>query len=239
MNSYLNRTTFILLLSLGFVTSSAHAADDAQEIVNNYIKAAGGEKAIRNIKTRITEGTMSMGPIQGDITIYQKEPNLFKMTIKLGQFGEMETGYDGKRGWRKAPGAGLADLPKGELDQQLRDLALHRDLELEKYFSSKKIVAGKEFNGKMTDAIELTQKNGEKQTWYFDKSTHLLTHIDATADAGPQGMITTSTDIGNYREVDGINVPMKSSTVTPITPVNLEFKSVKHNQELDITTFQP
>ena len=236
MNSYLHRIALALLLAVSVTASSR--ADEAQDIIDSYIKATGGENAHRSVKTRVTKGTLTMGPITGEMTIYQKEPNLFRTDIKLGPVGEQQMGYDGKRGWQKTLGQ-LTDMPPKLLDQHLRDMSMLRELEIDKHFTAKKVVAGETVNGSETVGIELTQNDGGKQTWYFDKQSHFLVRVKSVAWDPQQGDMATDTTMKDYKEFDGIKLPTISSTKLPFGALEMKFTAVEHNTDLPLKTFQP
>ncbi len=78
-----------LLLLLALATS-AHA-QDAQKIVDQYVKAAGGSKALSKTQTLTLEGTFHAADGKpGTYTLNTKLPNRYYSELLLGDASEIE-----------------------------------------------------------------------------------------------------------------------------------------------------
>src|SRR5262249_41646226 len=73
----------------------------AEEIINKYVTAIGGQANIDKVKSRTMKGSSTNGagnPIPFEI--YQAPPNKFYILATLDQ-GTIERGFDGQVGWEK------------------------------------------------------------------------------------------------------------------------------------------
>ena len=86
----------------------------ADQLLEKYITALGGEKAISNICTRIEKGTANFAGPDVSSEVYDKVPSQ-RVSIMHLPNGESVTGFDGQHGWVAAPG------PARERDACIRD----------------------------------------------------------------------------------------------------------------------
>jgi len=88
-----------LLLLLALTTSAR--AQDAQKIVDQYVKAAGGSKALSKTQTLTLEGTFHAADGKaGTYTLTTKLPNRYYSELLLGDTSEIEA-YNGKSAWHR------------------------------------------------------------------------------------------------------------------------------------------
>ena len=81
-------------------TSSAHA-QDTQKLVDQYIKAAGGSKALSRAQTITLEGTFNTADGKsGTYTLNTKLPNRYYSELVVGDTGLIEA-YNGKSAWHR------------------------------------------------------------------------------------------------------------------------------------------
>src|SRR5262249_50039743 len=74
----------------------------AEEIINKYVTAIGGQANIDKVQSRTLKGSSTNGtgnPIPYEI--YQAPPNKFYIRATLDQ-GTFERGFDGQVGWEKS-----------------------------------------------------------------------------------------------------------------------------------------
>src|SRR5437868_15146182 len=72
-------------------------ADDAAKIVDQYVKAAGGAKALARIQTLAIEGTLA----GGSFTFNTRAPNRYYSELVVDGKSWTEA-YSGKSAWRKS-----------------------------------------------------------------------------------------------------------------------------------------
>jgi predicted Zn-dependent peptidase len=172
----------------------------AQTVLNDYIKAIGGEKAVKNVKTL---AVMSSGTIQGTAlemvtkTAPKKlafEMKAMGMTMSKQIVNEKEA-YAMQQGQRK-------DFTGDELKEMQAEANTFKELAL---LTDKEIsVTGIEnING--ADAYAL--KNG-KTTLYYDVKTGYKVAESKELEQGGQKM-TQTTYFQDYKDVKGLKFPYK------------------------------
>src|SRR5215831_3313513 len=73
----------------------------ADLVLERYVKALGGEGAIRKITSRILKGTFELPAFgaSGSAEIYAVAPNKLITVFNIPGFGVLTQGYDGTNGW--------------------------------------------------------------------------------------------------------------------------------------------
>jgi outer membrane lipoprotein-sorting protein len=181
----------------------------AKEILDKFIEAQGGAKALEAVKDTTITGSIqlvSMG-INGTATMYQKEPNMMRLDIEV--MGMVITqAYDGEIAWMVDPQTGAATQMPENASQEFKRQALGNAslLHPEKYgikydFKGKEKLEDKEYL-----VLEQTTEDGHKTTIYIDPATYLTYKAKGTAlgQAGVEIMAETITT--DYKQVDGLMV---------------------------------
>src|ERR1035438_1934172 len=100
-------------------------AQDASKIVDQYIKAAGGAKALSSIQTLAIEGSIAG---TGTFTFNTKLPNSYYSELVAGDKSWIEA-YNGKSAWREN-GAGEVATFLGEESSQLEAAGQYYNMRL-------------------------------------------------------------------------------------------------------------
>lgn len=183
----------------------------AQEVIDGFIKAVGGEKAIKAQKSRMLSGTMSIPAMamEGPMVIYQARPNLMMLEINLPGMGKSLQGFNGKVGWSVDPMRGPSLMTGEMLTEFKRDADFDSELNLFKIFDEVKVVGREDFNG--TPCIKMLLKKGEmEQHRFFDEKTNLL--IGSKAKVPTQmGKVDAVTITSDYKDFDGLKIATKTS----------------------------
>jgi hypothetical protein len=78
-------------------------------------------------------------------------------------------------------------------------------------------------------AIEITKPSGNKTTYYYDTETGLKIRTSETLQT-PQGEVVQSTDLADYKDVDGVKFPFTISQ--PMGPM----KMTANTDKIEINT---
>src|SRR3989454_12344681 len=93
---------FIILIALT-LTGHPAGAQEAGKIVEQYVKAAGGGKALARIQTLTIEGTFAGDDGKsGTYTLDTKLPNRYYSELLVGEKNVIEA-YNGKSAWHQRP----------------------------------------------------------------------------------------------------------------------------------------
>src|ERR1700682_3376622 len=187
MNTRLRRPILVVhFLAGAFLFSIAWSpAAECQEpgkIVAQYVKAAGGPKALSKIQTLTLEGTFTSGEGKaGTYTLDTKLPNRYYMELLVGEKSWIEA-YNGKSAWHQTAGGELGTLvgPEG---MQLEAAAQYYNSHLVNPKKSKTAVTfmgHAQVRGKDALQLELTTATGVKRQGFFDPVTALIFKERAT-----------------------------------------------------------
>lgn len=198
----------------------AESLPSADQIIDKYIQAIGGQSAVEKIKTRYTKaifqrsklvngGTPKAAVInRGEtwtIETFVKTPDKF-LTVITSPEGIISQGYNGSDGRIKTPQEQRA-LTAAEAERLKRQADFFADLKIKERFSAL-TVAGKEKIGSretyIIEAGRLADKKAEKL--FFDTETGLLLRrtvfTETVLGANPE-----QTDYEDYRKVNGATMP--------------------------------
>lgn len=209
-----------------------------KEIINKYIDAIGGTKAINNISTLVSTAKASLQTPQGEQTItlknYRKSPN--KMRIEITVMGMKQViVFDGNKGYVESP-MGKMDLPEEQNTDYAYEASLNPYENLDK-FGIKVSFEGEEQVNKQTAYKLLFEKNDKKWYEFFDaKSGFKIKEIKT--EEGPQGPVTTVTEYDNYKETNGIKYPWKIKQTVMGQLIEFTVENIEINSNIDDTLFQ-
>ena len=201
---YLHVLCFFAFLLASAISSRAQ---DANKIIEQYLKAAGGSKALAKLQTISLDGSFSgnADAKPGTYSFRAKQPNRYYSEIRTEGKTLIES-YNGKSAWHQSD--------SGEINTLLGEQALQMEAAGQYYnnglqnLSKKKIGAAfkghAQVRGRDALQLELTYPTGVQWEVFFDPQTHLILEEQATIAGIPQEIY-----YDDYRPVDGIKVPFK------------------------------
>jgi len=209
------------------------------DIIKNYIKAIGGEDAIKKLTSLQQTGEMEMQGQKLAVTIKNMAPNLSSMEISMGGQTAMKQAYNGKTGYTMQMGQ-KAELTGDDLTEKNEDKGYGAQL----YYATDgtKIESAGSVKVGTADAFKLTvtSPSGKKKTEYYDtKSGLLLKDESITTKAGVE--ISQSTEYSNYKKVGDVLFPftLTQSISTPqgAQEFAIAIKEIKVNPPLKAEDF--
>jgi zinc protease len=200
-------------------------------VLDNYIKAVGGEKSLKAVKSIATK---SDGTIQGrPITFVMKVTADHKQLVDISMEGmgsvmkqvvNDKTGYSAQMGQKQpVEGEELAEMRASAVPFEELDLVTNKDA---------KLTGIETING--TDAYAI--KKG-KNAYYYDAKTSLKI-AESSDEEGPNGeKATMFRYYSDYRDVKGIKIPYKIVMNVGVE-LDLTVKEVKLNEGVTPADFQ-
>lgn len=182
----------------------------AEEISKRHLAAIGGEEAVRKHAHSTMKGTVSMPAmgLSGPTTVYASDPDRYLMVVTLPGAGEVRSGFDGTVAWSEDQMQGPRLMEGGELAQIKREANFRRDLDILAGWDSVKVTGREDFGGVPCVAVEVTG-GGETSRFYFDDATGLF-RGSRMSTASPLGKIQVETVVSDYRDFDGMRVPVRT-----------------------------
>jgi len=191
--------TFARRVALVLVAIAARG-QNAVKIVDQYISAAGGAKALARIQTLHIEGTFTGADGRpGTFAFYTKLPNRYYTELAAGGKSLVEA-YNGRSAWRED---GAVATCIGLESRQLEAAGQYYNTRPLNPRTNKLALAGRaQVRGQDAWQIEVTAANGVKRQVYFDAATHLIVEERATFGGMEQAML-----YDDYRTVAGVKLP--------------------------------
>jgi len=189
------------------IVSTPARAQDAEKIIDQYIKAQGGAKLLSKVQTLTIEGaiTNATDGKSGTYTVDTKLPNRYYSELVVGDHNVIEA-YNGKSAWHQTATGEITTLV-GVEGAQLEAAGQYYNSRL---VNAKKNKLGVAFighaqvRGKDALQIEITTPAGLKREVFFDPQTHLI-----LKESAPIGGIEEQFLYDDYRPVNGLKLPHK------------------------------
>ena len=211
---------------------AAPAGVTVKTVLDNYIKAIGGEKAVMAVKSTSVTGSATIPQAPAPITMVMKKDNKGRslLVVSMDGMGELnrqvvseKSGYVSQQGQRK-------EMSAEEFAEEKQTAATFDELALMKNTSL--VLDGIEpMNG--SDAYIV--KNG-KTTLYYDVTSGLKVAESKLEEQGDKKM-TVTTNYGDYKEVKGIKFP-HTITLNQGFELNFIISEVKVNEGVTDADFK-
>jgi len=201
----------------------------AKSVIENYIKAIGGEKALKNVKSLITiaSGTIQGAPVEltSKTTTGHKQMREMKVMgmSMMKQVVNDKVAYMIQQGQRK-------EITGDELNEAKASAVPFDELEL---LNKSTLVL--ESIEKYDDADTYIVKDGDSK-YYFDVKTGLKVAETKSMDMSGQATSLT-TRFSDYREINGIKIPYVT-TLNIGMEILLTITDVKINEGVSDADFE-
>ena len=173
----------------------------AKSVLENYIKAIGGDKAVATVKTIAMTGSTTIPQAPSPLSFTSKIDNKGKMMVELamGAMSLMKQVVNEKGAYAIQQGQ-RRDFTGKDLDAMKASATVFKEVSLLKKaditLSSIETINGKDAYG---------IKDG-KTTYFYNTTTGLKVAESKVLEQGGQSM-TQTTNYGDYRDVKGVKVP--------------------------------
>ncbi len=209
----------------------------AEELIQKYTNAMGGAEKINAIQTMKLEARGKF-KVQGQsfdakATQLTKFPDKEFRSITTPVF-QQESWCNGTKAWAKQ-GTELVELTGADFDDAKKNVKSEL-LELTKAIQNKfKLELIGEKDGLIK--LKVTNSDGDKATYYFDKANFLIKKMEATQDS-PQGPIEVVSEYSQYESIDGMKYPLRVVVSTPFYQLELD-NVVFFNVPIEDDVFTP
>jgi outer membrane lipoprotein-sorting protein len=241
----MHRLSCLAALSAALVGLSVPAAAQSlDDIIALNLNSKGGLEKIRATQTVRMTGTVTARDPTGQerkatMLIMAKRPNLMRRETTVdGQ--QQVMAFDGKTFWMARGNTPPQPLPGAQTAYAMQDAEFDSVFVDYKDKGVKISLAGKEaLDGKPVYHLKVTKKNGPVQDFYLDAQTGLEKRISVAVAPPDQQPFTVVTELSDYRDVEGRQVPFKtqqSQNNVPLYAVVLE--KVEFNVPADDSLFR-
>ena len=241
------KTPFLVAALILFTCGRIASAQTADDVVEKYLAAVGGRAALGKLTSRSTTGTMTLslpqGPVSGSIEILNYRPNKTRTLTKLdltslgaGQVTR-EQRFDGTSGYILDSLQGNREITGNQLEN-LKNTGFPTPLLNYKERGATLELAGKEkVEGHDTYVLLYKPKTGSVARQFVDAETYLPVRLVIKVETPETGEVEQTTDLSDYREVDGIKVPFTIKLSTGGQSFTIAVTKVEHNVKIDEALF--
>jgi hypothetical protein len=228
-------------LSTPFTAKSATVSQQplpaVDEILDRYIKALGGMRALEKVTTRMRKGAIEVAGVQGTFEFYEAAPNKGLLIGALpAPVGSVDQVFDGSHGWVKNQN-GVFDMTGDGLDQMRREWGFYNDVKLKEQFKDMSVAARERLDNRDFYVVLGTRPDGRIERLDFDVQTGLLARRYSETPTYFGGLPNT-TDYDDYRKVGKVLLPFVVRKVRGGTMILQTISEYKLNLNLDDEKFK-
>jgi len=180
----------------------------ARSILDKYLEAIGGRKAIMAHSSSHATGSFTVGGagITGTVHIYNAKPARSLVKTSIGGIGDITEGFDGTHAWGMSPMTGPTLAEGSELAQKQFDADFYGDLHDDAKYTSMKVLEKTTFEGRPAYRLSMVKKIGGEDIEYYDAETGLKLGTTGTRE-GPMGPMTITATQSDYKKFGDVMVP--------------------------------
>jgi len=216
-------------------TALAEADVDSDELVDKYTEAIGGESKLGSVKTVVGTGTITMNAggqkLPGKTTVTYSNGNMYRL-VDLNVF-KSEEYYNGTEGW-EISSQGKIKLEGEQLDEKKFDANPFHYTNVTGYGYELEVTGQKENH----IVAKLMKNDVEVETLFFNKETYLLDKTETLQDS-PRGKMLVTVKYDEYTSVEGVKLPKKISTETPMFTMETMMTYEVNKSGIDDSMFSP
>lgn len=220
-------------------TKAAEALPTVDQILDKFVKAAGGKEAAGKITSQVLKGSLDVPNFgaTGSMEIYAKAPNKYLTVAEVQGYGTIKSGFNGTKGWTEDPQAGISEMTPEMLVTMRRDADMMRNYKMKEMFSKLVVKEKSKVGDQEAFVIEAIPAEGAAEKFYFSASNGLLLRQDAER-VSPQGKALVEMYFEDYREVSGVKTPFLIRQNMPMMNIEIKIAEAKTNTSLDDAIFE-
>jgi hypothetical protein len=179
-----------------------------EQVLDNYVKALGGQEALDRVKTRIVKTTQLSGEDpNGTTELLQKVPGKVLRAYQSPGYSAW-VGFNGQQAWAQDSEKGYWGMLNNPIRNSImRDSELYPGSRLRSQYTNVSLVGKEKIRERDTYVVAGTSPEGTREKFFFDVRTGLLLrrHI---AERTVFGWFQFQADFEGYQAVDGLKMPL-------------------------------
>lgn len=207
-------------------------------VLENYIQAVGGRKNWEQVKDMKLVMSASVQGMNIEQSIIKKLPNKYFTETKMNNSMVLnKVVFDGKKG-KQSGMQGNKDLDEEMIAEIKSSSAMLEEVELLKKAETLKLKSIERIDDVEAYLVEVSKANGEKTSYFYDIKSGLKI-AESSTNEGPQGPVTTTTRLSDYKEIKGgIKVPYSLSLDMGIQQITMKVTTAEINSKIDDNIFK-
>jgi len=209
------------------------------DVLNKYVQALGGRNAVAGVTSRVTKGRIDIAGVSfgGKLETYAKAPNMALTVMTAEPMGVLKRGFDGRMAWSRSDQKDAREPSPKELAALADDLQLYREIKLREIYPRMSFLGKGNVGTREVYILEAISRSGSTEKLYFDLESGLLIRRD-TMRLSSSGPVQAEFYFSDWREVDGIKLPFKTTERLAGTTYIFTLEEVRHNLQLDDEVFR-
>jgi hypothetical protein len=223
-----------LLVSMAIVGGPIAAqAQSADQVIDRYLDAIGGKKAVEQIQSSDVSGSITAADGRsGVFTQRTSRPHSLYVSLSWGD-SRRRAGFNGRAAWQDDDVTGRRTL-YGQAASRLRMEASYANA---KYAQVDRVVqfaveGREELRGRPVIVLIAVAPDGVSRRLFFDASSDLLVKDEQETEAGREERI-----YDDYRRVDGVLEPHRIEWQRNGQSLRIAVERITHNGRLDEQAF--
>jgi hypothetical protein len=224
------------------VTASTAKATNmsATDVVNNYIKAVGGEAAIKKVNTVLMNMDMSVQGMTLDAVQKVMNPNKEMMEVRMNGNVVMKDMFDGTTGYQMQ-GPNKRDMDAKDIADKKAKKNIVDQLNYKDPGYKLEMKGIEKVNGKDAYKIIVTSPSGKSTAEYYDVNTAFLLKQETSSVSSGMDLSQT-VQFDNYTKVSDVLFPFTMNLTVQAgdnsTDIAFKVKSVKINEGVSADDFK-
>jgi photosynthetic reaction center cytochrome c subunit len=207
----------------------------ASQLLENYVRAAGGATAIENITSRIAKGSEDIRGQSTSLEIFTKGPNK-QAVIRHYLEGDSVTVFDGHAAWFSIHGRPSRELHGADIEAAGLDADLQFPLHIRLYYSELHVEYPEKIGERDSYVLVCVREGRPAAKLFFDAHSSLLVRLVRYKESA-LGLNTEQIDYSDYRDVEGVQVPFRTVISGPTSISTIQMDEMQQNTPVNDTKF--
>ena len=178
----------------------------------------------------ITRGRVSTPSSQMTLTVYHSAPDTLYTTLEVPGVGVIASGYSDGTAWELNPIMGPRLLEGDEAVLEARRADFYATIHYKTHYPERAVVGSGVFDGAAVWEVAAQTVLGDEEALFFDMNTGLLRGA-RTVRRTASGSMSSTTTFEEYREIDGILLPVVLSQDSGGVVLTITLDEVRYDVE--------
>jgi hypothetical protein len=196
-------------------------------LLDRYAEALGGAAAIQNLSSRVGKGSANIAGKSVSVEAYTRRPGNWALVRHLPE-GDSVAAFNGQSGWFAISGRPVRDMHPADIESAKMDADLQFPLHIQRFFPELRVEYPENVGERETYVLFGIQAGRPAANFYFDEQSGLLVRVIRYGDS-PLGLNPSQVDYGDYREIDGVQVPFRVTFSEPGNSWTIQFDEIRQN----------
>lgn len=218
----------------------------AKQVIENYLEKTGGQSKWAAVKDMTKQMSMNITgmPFEMKIVSQKKEGNKIYQETSAEMQGQKQvfrkTVFNGKTGTKMEmgqAGPSTTKLEGKDAEETKAEAAMCDELSYLSNGYKLKLAGTEKVDGEDCYAVEVTNPKGETSTSYYSMNSGLKLQEISSVES-PQGKLTVTAKLGNYKTVEGLKVAHSIEQSAGPQKIKITVNSVKVNSGVPNSIFE-